>query len=129
MADVLHRVTKEYRRSVNTPDFSVVDWIINPDLTAVAGQPSKYWTITGDVVSLLDQAAQNAVDAAQLDADRDAAANTVDGIESYDRALVKMLIKEINILRADIDQYTPESRAPRTVAQFKTQIRNELDGT
>ncbi len=52
MANVLNRTTKEFRTSVNTPDFPVGQWIINPDLSAVVGQPTKYWKITGDVVTL-----------------------------------------------------------------------------
>lgn len=62
MANVLHRITKEYRISVNTPDFPSSDWIVNPDLSAVAGQPSKYWQIVGDNVSLLTPAARNVID-------------------------------------------------------------------
>lgn len=50
MADVLHRSTKEYLRSVNTPDFPVQHWIINPDLSAVADVPWKYWKVVKDSV-------------------------------------------------------------------------------
>lgn len=63
MADVLNRTTKEYRTSVNTPDFPVIDWIHNPDLSAVTGFDAKYWTITGDAVSLMTLAERDAVDA------------------------------------------------------------------
>lgn len=62
MANVLNRVTKEYRTSVNTPDFPVAQWIINPDLSAVAGLPSKYWTITGDAVTAQSAAEQIVTD-------------------------------------------------------------------
>lgn len=65
MAAVLNRATKEYLKSVNTPDYGV-DWIINPDLSAVVGHPSKYWVITGDVVTLMDLAARDAVDAQEV---------------------------------------------------------------
>jgi len=30
MADVINRTTFQYLRSVNTPDYPVADWIINP---------------------------------------------------------------------------------------------------
>lgn len=53
MASVLHRTTKEYRGSANTPDFPAQDWVINPDMSAVAGQPVKYWAISGDTVTLM----------------------------------------------------------------------------
>ena len=64
MANVVHRTTKEFRRSVNTLDFDVGTWIINPDLSTLVGVPSKYWEISGDVVSAMNQAAKDAVDAA-----------------------------------------------------------------
>jgi hypothetical protein len=67
MANVLNRTTKEFRTSVNTPDFPVADWIINPVLSAaVLAQPTKYWTITGDVVSLQSPAEQLATDDAEI---------------------------------------------------------------
>jgi hypothetical protein len=52
MASVLNRKTLEYIGGVNTPDYPVIAWIINPDMTAVWGKPVKFWRISGDVVSL-----------------------------------------------------------------------------
>lgn len=48
MANVLNRVTKEYLVSVNTPEYDPAVWIINPDVSAVAGQPTYYWVINAD---------------------------------------------------------------------------------
>lgn len=62
MANVLHRISKVYLLSQNTPDFPVSDWVVNPDLSAVAGYASKYWTIAGDTVSLMTPAQRQAVD-------------------------------------------------------------------
>lgn len=45
MADVLNRATKEYRTSVNTPDYNNSQWIINPDVSQVQDIPSKFWRI------------------------------------------------------------------------------------
>lgn len=64
MADVLHRETLELRRSVNTPDFPPEVWVINPDLSAVAGVAARYWKLTGDVVSEMSTEEKAAVDAA-----------------------------------------------------------------
>lgn len=66
MANVLNRTTKQFIASANTVEYPAQDWIINPDMTAVTGFASKYWTITGDTVSLMDQASRDAVDAAEL---------------------------------------------------------------
>ena len=66
MADVIHRVTREYKRSVHTPDFSTVDWIINPDLSNVSNVPEKYWKISGDDVVEMSLGEKEDVDNADL---------------------------------------------------------------
>lgn len=74
MANVLHRATFEYLRSVNTPEYDPVDWIINPVLPDC---PRKYWKIAGDSVLEMDEGEKAAVDlsevrsakSAQIDAD------------------------------------------------------------
>lgn len=66
MANVLNRLTMEYLTSVNTPDYPTVDWVLNPDLDSVQNVPVKYWKITGDVVSEMDQAEKDIVDALLL---------------------------------------------------------------
>ena len=64
--DVLHRTTKELRRSVNEPDYQLEDWIHGPDLSAVAGYDSRYWVISGDTVSLATGDALAAIEAEVL---------------------------------------------------------------
>lgn len=61
MANVLNRTTKVYLESVSTPDFDPADYIINPDLSAVEGIPSKFWKITGDAVSEMSQAEKDSL--------------------------------------------------------------------
>lgn len=68
MANVVNRETAELRRSVNTPDYPEETWIINPDLSTVSGYDSKYWLIDGDAVTLMDEAARDAVDTAEATA-------------------------------------------------------------
>lgn len=120
MAAVLHRVTREYHPSANTPDFLVVDWIINPDLSAVGTFPPKYWVISGDAVSLMDQAARDAIDAAALDASRDARIATLDRSEDLLRAFARVMLDEINTLRAGA------GLQPRSLGQLKTAMRAKL---
>lgn len=67
MADVINRATAELRRSVNTPDYDPGDWVINPDLSAVAGVDPKFWTVDGDSVREMTTAEK---DAALLDAEK-----------------------------------------------------------
>lgn len=52
MANVVNRITKQYFKSVNTPDYPESDWIHNPVLP-ICG--SKYWIIEGDIVRGMDQ--------------------------------------------------------------------------
>lgn len=54
MGDVLNRTTKEFLKSVNTPDYDPADWIVNPDLKDVSGVDPKYWVVEGDVVRSMD---------------------------------------------------------------------------
>lgn len=121
MASALHRTTKQYLPSVNTPDFPTIDWIINPDLSAITGFASRYWTITGDVVTLMNQAARDAVDLALLTSGRDnITAAQVDNVESILRAFVLVTLDEVNILRA------AAGLGARTTLQLRTAIRNKL---
>lgn len=64
MANVVNRTTVEYIKSVNTPDYSPAEWIINPDLSALDDVPHRYWKVVGDDVVEMDQAEKDAVDAA-----------------------------------------------------------------
>lgn len=146
MASVLNRTTKQFISSANTPDYPVEDWIIEPDLSAVIGFDSKYWIITGDIVTLMDQAARDAVDAAELAASRDAIADQMDSIETYEKAFAEVLIDELNNTYATINGILDAidnannlasvkdavvllaDRPTRTLSQLKTALRNKLDG-
>lgn len=144
MASVLNRTTKAFITSANTPDYPTADWIINPDLSAVAGFDSKYWTISGDTVSLLDQAGRDAVDAALLSAQRDTIAAVMDAVEDYGRAFALVVLDEINLHATRITAIlnavdgassltnlkTAVALIPdvpqRTIDQLKTALRNKL---
>jgi hypothetical protein len=103
MADVLNRSTFLLLRSVNTADYSPVDWVINPDLTAVVGWPSRYWTLVADAVGLMTPAERAAVDGAELAAARDAVASSLTDVENIDRALLRILMDELNSHTARIN--------------------------
>lgn len=132
MANVLSRTAgltfpyrKEYKASVNTGDYPVSDWIINPDLSAVQGWETVYWDIVGDNVVLADQATRDAR-AAELVANQELVGRN-NAKERYDeedlfRALALTIMDELNILRAQ------HSLAPRTAAQLRTAIRNRING-
>jgi hypothetical protein len=122
VANVLNRTTKQYIASANTVEYPVVSWIINPDLSAVIGFDSKYWTITGDVVSLLSQAERDALDAAALGAARDARANRLDQVEDIARAAILVIMDEFNLHSARINAMLTAIDSGNTLAQVKTNI-------
>ena len=132
MANVLNRNTglvapygKDYRTSVNSPDFSVSEWIINPDLSAVQGFDTIYWDISGDNVTLADFTTRQARDAEladlQLQRQREDQKSRFDA-EDVLRAVVKLLLDELNTLRG------LHGLQPRTAEQARTAIRNAIDG-
>jgi len=45
MSDVLHRITKQYLKSINTPEYPITEWIHNPILPACI---PKFWVIESD---------------------------------------------------------------------------------
>lgn len=129
MANVLNRTTKQFLTSVNTPDFPLVDWIHNPDLSSVTGFASKYWEISGDSVGLMDQAERDALDASEASALLDAARaeakreydTVIEGAHKLIKAVALVALDQINVLRGDL------SRPAITVAQMKTAIENKVD--
>lgn len=66
MGKVINKTTLQIIDSVNTPDYSSQDWLINPDLSNVQGVAEKYWKIVNDEVVEMDQSEKDAVDAAEL---------------------------------------------------------------
>ncbi len=118
-----HRTTFAVLTSVAEADLPepVANYVEEPDLSSVAGQPSKYWLLSGDLFSLADQAARDAVDAALLVQRRDNIADQIDLAESYARAFALVVLDEINVLR------TTAGLSVRTAAQLKTALRARLD--
>lgn len=143
MATVLNRtvgLTAPYRKqlltSVNTPDYSVSEWILNPDLSSVEGVPDVYWDISGDSVTAVDQATRDARDAEiaalELERRRAGAENEFDS-QLVLRAVVELLLGEINRLRsqfnqttAEVPQLTTTTFSDITRAQARASIRNKI---
>lgn len=66
MSNVINRITKSLLLSVNTPDYPIEDWIINPDLSSLVDVSQKYWKIVGDTVVEMTQEEKDAVDAEEV---------------------------------------------------------------
>jgi hypothetical protein len=74
MASVIHKTDRDSSGaliqlfSVNTPDYSTNDWVINPDLSAVQGVEKKYWKVTGNSVVEMNTGEKSTVDSNELTA-------------------------------------------------------------
>lgn len=60
MADVVNRITKEYKKSVNTPDYLESEWIINPDF--VPDCELKYIVVEGNTIREMTVEEKSVVD-------------------------------------------------------------------
>jgi hypothetical protein len=63
MANVVNKTTGEFLQSVNTPDFSESEWLINPDISTVRLVPNRYWKVVGTDVVEMSMDEKAAVDA------------------------------------------------------------------
>lgn len=70
--------------------------VFNPDLTAVAGQPVKYWKMNGDLVELMTAGEQTAVDDAEEQVQIDDIANQFDVTGFFDRTSLKAMGLTLN---------------------------------
>lgn len=133
MANVLSRATPHvYLRSVNDPDYPGADWIHNPDLSAVAGYETRYWVVTGDVVSLMGQGARDAVDAARLAAQKDETAAALEEAQTTLRGFAEVLIDELNRRADDFNAILDAAANATSLASFKIamgQIRQQPQRT
>ena len=120
------------------------NYIEDPDLSAVVGQPQKYWEITGDSVSLADPATQAAIDAQETSDKYDELADQIDDVDDLLRAFAQAVLDEINLhatrITAILDAIDGASNLSqvktavgaipdvptRTIAQMKTATRNKL---
>ena len=137
MADIVRYSTSttpnpitEYRQSVNTPDYDgQPNVLINPNLSAVAGQPLRYWKHVAGAIQLMTLAEQNAVDAAiaaaLLASQRNGAKDIFDSAVSDGKilkAVVLLLIDELNTLRTFTRDFKTETAAATNLANFQTRI-------
>jgi hypothetical protein len=122
MSTVLNRTTRQLIVSANTPDYPLAQWIIEPNLSAVVGFGSKYWVITGDAVTLMSQAQRDAVDAADLAAARDAVVSALDAAEVIDRAVLLVILDELNAHALKINALLDAIDAAASLAALKTAV-------
>ena len=118
MSDVLNRSTLELLRSVNTPDYPEAQWVINPDLSPVAGVPKKYWKLVGDVLQPMSAVERAPIDASDLSLLKQAARQGIitDAQTTIDAAYSAM---DIGVLSMLLTQALKQSLANRQAYIFQ----------
>lgn len=121
MGSFLHKETKRYYPSTTYTELpgNIEDYIHTPDLSNVIDISPMYWKIDGDVISEMNQVEKDAVNLLAETAKRDSAIGELDNAEGTMRQVIRLIIKELNILRAI------NGLSDRTLAQLKSQIRSE----
>lgn len=133
MASVLNKTTGQYLLSVHTPDFPAASWFHNPDISAVAAVPTRYWRLNTNPVEEMNAGEKAVVDAA-IAASAKAAAKTtanvsIDGNVGYQlRALAKLTVDEINALRQWLADFKTQTAAATNLANFQSRVA-ALPGT
>ena len=120
----LHRTTKQELRSVPSAELPepIGNYIEEPDLSAVSGFPTKYWIVTGDIVTLMDQAGRDAVDAAGLSVTFDALASELNSTTERDRAIVLALLDIVNFLSNQLESIKSAATSTGNHGAFSTQV-------
>lgn len=130
MASALHRTSKRFIRSgahisVKPVSDAPEDWIINADMSAVTGQPKKYWKIIGDIVSFMNggerSAADLAIDNANIAADKAKSVSAVDVNRKF-MGFEEVFVEQINLIRGEI-----VGLGVITDAQIKIDIKNKIN--
>jgi len=106
---------------------SNAEWIHAPDLAAVAGFPAKYWIVTGDAVTLMDQAERDAVDAALRESGRDSTVAQLDRAEDVLRAFMLAVLDELNTHAAKMNAILDAIDSGSTLAAIRTNIAAVAD--
>lgn len=125
MPDWLHRTNKRLLRSVAAADLPepAANFIEKPDLSAVLGQPTKYWVISGDVVSLADAATIAAIDAAELAVRRDRLADEMTAADTYARNFALIVLDEFNGVSSTLNSILTQISAATNLADLKSRIQ------
>lgn len=129
----LHRTDIRLLNSVAEADLlePVINYIEEPDLSAVVGQPTKYWIVTGDIITLMDQAARDAVDAAidaaELQVQRAEAISRTD-LDITTRETVEALLFEINKLNTRMQEVQDSFTAMKGTSGGTDNLRSAIPG-
>jgi len=94
----VHRTTFQVLPSTSTASLTEpeANYVKDPSPWPFTTEPARYWLLTSDVFSVVDQATKDAIDTALLVASRDELANDIDRAETYLRAFALVVLDEFN---------------------------------
>ncbi len=121
MPNYVHRTTKQFLRSIAPADLpeALANYIQDPDLSALAGVPNKYWNISGDTVSEMSRAEKDVVDAAELSSLRDSIADQMNNQNDRMKALALVLLAGHNQQANRINAILAAAESATNLATFK----------
>jgi len=125
VSTALHRTTKQYVESADTPAFPTATWILNSaqaNALWAANVPTKYWNIVGDAVTEMSPAEKAAVDASLLSSSRDKSVTELDQVENILRAFVLVLMDELNLHAATVTAILNAIDGAASLADVKTSV-------
>ncbi len=102
----VHRTTFAELPSTSTPDLPEpeANYVKDPSPWPFTNEPKRYWSLTGDVFSVVDQAAQDVIDAdiaaASVESEKTRQKDSYSDNDIF-RAQIKYVVDEVNIIRAN----------------------------
>ncbi len=121
MPNYLHRTTLQRLRSVASADLPEpeVNYILDPDYSNVLGEPVKYWIISGDTVSLVDQSTRDSINLVEDSNRKDGLADQVDTDD---------LLRAVAITNLELFNQERVARGASTITapQYKNNVRGNL---
>ena len=128
MANVYSLTTHEYIVSANTPSYPPEDWWIGIDVSAVIDVPIRYRKYDGGGLPVeMTQAEKDAVDAADLIAQRDAAVAQLQQTEDILRAFMLTVLDEFNTHATKTNAILDAVDGASDLSQLKTTVAGIAD--
>lgn len=126
MGNFVNRTTLQGRRSANDPEHPDPPWLFVPsgsdNESVMLTVPREYRKISGDVLSEMSRAEKDVVDAAALEASRDANADEFDDTESVLRAFMRAVLDELNSHASKTNEILDAADEATSIADFNARL-------
>jgi len=138
MSNVLHKITKVYLQSVNTPNYPPSEYLINPILPLCE---QKFWVIEGDTIREMTQPEKDAYEYAnestiyliaekQLLTNQDGAGYAADANAITDPVMPNVDLKYTKVVSGEVVEMTPAEQdavdLPARIAKRNRDVVGEI---